>query len=69
MSEATNQLSNAVAPKRRIFDVGFILVAAILLLAAIGLNATVSKMQLSFRKQAVPLQKPGNKGIYLARLR
>lgn len=58
MSEVTNQVSNAVAPKKRIFDVGFILVAAILLLAAIGLNATVSKMQLSFRKQAVPLQKP-----------
>lgn len=44
-------------PRRRL-DVSFIIVTAILLIAAIGLNATVQSLQLSFRKQPVALQKP-----------
>lgn len=43
---------------RRRLDVGFLVVAAVLLAAAIGLNATVQSLQLSFRKQPVSLQAP-----------
>lgn len=43
---------------RRRLDVAFLLVAAVLLAAAIGLNATVQSLQLSFRKQPVSLQAP-----------
>jgi hypothetical protein len=46
----------APVPARR-FDAAFIIVVAVLLLAAVGLNATVQSMQLSFRKERVELQK------------
>ncbi len=55
VDDASPQL--APAPKRRFFDAAFIIVAAILLLAAIGLNTTIQKMQLTFRKEPVALQK------------
>lgn len=70
MSEHANNPSNAgggpldyAAPAtagggRRGLDVGFVVVAAVLLVAAIGLNATVQSLQLSFRKQAVELAAP-----------
>ncbi|HRK31320.1 MAG TPA: exosortase-associated EpsI family protein [Tepidisphaeraceae bacterium] len=44
------------AGKPRFFDGAFIAVAAILIIAAVSLNATVQKMQLSFRKEPVALQ-------------
>ncbi|MGF1633127.1 MAG: exosortase-associated EpsI family protein [Phycisphaerae bacterium] len=40
------------------FFVAFGVVSALLLVAAVGLNAGVSRLELTFAKQAVPLQKP-----------
>lgn len=57
MSEQIPQASPESARPRRL-DVGFVVVAAILLVAAIGLNATVQSLQLTFRKQPVALQAP-----------
>jgi hypothetical protein len=56
-SPAPNDVSIAAQPKRRL-DVAFIIVSAILLIAAIGLNTAVQSLKLSFRKQPVPLQMP-----------
>jgi hypothetical protein len=49
---------NPNTPRSRGVDVGFIIVTAVLLLAAVGLNTTIQRMQLTFRKQPVALQKP-----------
>jgi len=60
MSQTPSSISPATpqrAEKRR-FDVAFIVVAGILLLAAIGLNAAVQHLKLTFRKAPVALQKP-----------
>lgn len=49
--------TNSAKSSPRFFDGAFIIVAAILAVAAIGLNTTIQKMQLSFRKEPVSLQK------------
>jgi hypothetical protein len=46
------------ALKKALSQPAFLVVAAVLLLAAVGLNGATQFMQLHFRKQAVPLAKP-----------
>jgi uncharacterized protein DUF3485 len=49
--------SRGSSPLRAFRHSGFLISAAILLIAAIGLNASVAKMKLHFKKESVPLRK------------
>ena len=55
-SETTLTLKPAASPRRR--WIALATVATVLLVGAVGLNATVGAMKLSFKKQAVPLRQP-----------
>jgi hypothetical protein len=44
--------------RRKVLTPAFLLVAALLLLGAVGLNTAVPAMKLHFRKEAVPLRRP-----------
>ena len=49
--------TSTTSPLRAFRHIGFLISAAVLLVAAIGLNASVAKLKLHFKKESVPLRK------------